>query len=267
MKRVVWLTDVHLNFLNEAQARGFLQAVAEARPDGVLVGGDIAESHDVCEYLALFREIVPAPIYFVLGNHDYYHGSISETRRHVADYCAERPGLHYLTVDHEPHELSPHVGLIGHDGWADGRTGDFARSMVSMMDYRLIAELSARDKRQRLKMLQTLGDEAAAHIRDLLPKALASYRDAMLLTHVPPWRAACWYDGAISDDEWSPHFTCVAMGEAISEIMAEHPEHRLTVLCGHTHGRGECQPLANVQVFTGGAEYGQPTIQRVFEFD
>jgi hypothetical protein len=57
------------------------------------------------------------------------------------------------------------------------------------------------------------------------------------------------------------------MGEAILEIMVEYPEHRLTVLCGHTHGRGECQPTPNVQVFTGGAEYGQPTIQRVFEFD
>ena len=267
MKRVAWLTDVHLNFLSGAQTRGFLQTVASARPDAVLVGGDVAESHDVCEYLALMREVIHAPINFVLGNHDYYHGSIVETRRRVADYCAERADLHYLAADTGPRELSPHVGLIGHDGWADGRTGDFARSMVSMMDYRLIAELSSRDKRSRWDMLQALGDEAAAHVRKLLPEALGQYRDVMLLTHVPPLREACWYDGAISDDEWSPHFTCVAMGEAILEIMADHPKHRLTVLCGHTHSRGECQPAPNLQVFTGGAEYGHPAIQRVFEFD
>ena len=89
----------------------------------------------------------------------------------------------------------------------------------------------------------------------------------MLLTHVPPLREACWHAGQISDDEWAPHFTCVATGEAILEIMATQPENRLTVLCGHTHGQGETQPLANVQVITGGADYGHPVIQRVLEFD
>ncbi|MEX2113557.1 MAG: metallophosphoesterase [Pirellulales bacterium] len=266
MKRVAWLTDLHLNFLSEAQTRTFLASVAAAQPDAVLIGGDIAESHDVCEYLARLRELIAAPIFFVLGNHDYYHGSIAETRRRVVDYCAEHAELHYLSAAETPAALSKHVGLVGHDGWADGRTGDFGRSMVSMMDYRLIAELAGRDKRARWEMLKALGDEAARHVRKLLSEALATFRDVVLLTHVPPLREACWYDGRISDDEWSPHFTCVAVGEALLEIMAAHPDQQLTVLCGHTHGRGECQPLANVQVFTGGAEYGQPTIQRLFEF-
>ena len=72
----------------------------------------------------------------------------------------------------------------------------------------------------------------------------------MLLTHVPPVREACWHEGQLSDDQWAPHFTCLAVGEAILDVMAGHPDKRLTVLCGHTHGQGETQPLPNVQILT-----------------
>jgi hypothetical protein len=47
--------------------------------------------------------------------------------------------------------------------------------------------------------------------------------------------------------------------------MAERPDHQLTVLCGHTNGVGETQVLPNLLAITGGAEYGQPTVQRVFD--
>ncbi|MGD9723307.1 MAG: metallophosphoesterase [Pirellulales bacterium] len=267
MKRIAWLTDIHLNFLTDAQTADFLAEVAEVRPDAVLISGDIAESHDVDRYLERLQQGIGATIDFVLGNHDFYHGSIAETRGRVAQLCAATTGLNYLTLQREPVRLSPHVGLVGHDGWADGRAGDFMRSGVSMFDYRLISDLAGRDRRERLEMLHALGDEAASHVREILPRALAQFRDVVFLTHVPPVREACWHGGHISDDEWSPHFTCVAVGEALLEVMTAYPNHRLTVLCGHTHGQGETQPLPNVQILTGGAEYGHPAIQRVMEFD
>jgi predicted MPP superfamily phosphohydrolase len=52
------------------------------------------------------------------------------------------------------------------------------------------------------------------------------------------------------------------MGEAIIEVMERHPAVRLTVLCGHTHGGGECTPLPNVRVITGAARYHAPAVQR-----
>jgi hypothetical protein len=47
--------------------------------------------------------------------------------------------------------------------------------------------------------------------------------------------------------------------------MAAHPTRQATVLCGHTHGRGEVQMLDNLTVLTGGADYGKPEVQRIFE--
>ena len=103
----------------------------------------------------------------------------------------------------------------------------------------------------------------AAVIRRVLPAALDRYASVYLLTHVPPLREACWYNGAIPNDEWAPPFTCKAVGDAILEIMPDYPHRELTVLCGHTHGSGEAHPLPNVWIFTGAAVYGFPAVNRV----
>ena len=82
---------------------------------------------------------------------------------------------------------------------------------------------------------------------------------------VPPFRAACWYEGEISDDEWAPHFVCQAMGRAILDVAGIHPGKEVTVLCGHTHSGGESHPAPNVKVITGAAEYGAPSVTQTFD--
>ena len=173
------------------------------------------------------------------------------------------PHLPYLTSA-DAIELTPAVGLCGVDGWADARLGDYERSLVMMNDYRLIEELAGVGKRDRWPLLQALGDAAARRVEVVLPRALADHEQVFFLTHVPPLREACWYQGQISNDEWLPHFTCLAVGQAILRIMRDFPQRRLTVLCGHTHSSGETAPLENVRILTGAAEYGSPRIQQVF---
>lgn len=263
-KRAVWLTDIHLNFLKAAEIEAFLRSVAEASPDVLLIGGDVGEAPDVIGHLRRIAGHVHCPIYFVLGNHDYYFGSIEGVRSAADELCRETENLTFLTST-GPADLTPHTALLGHDGWADARLGDYERSLVMMNDYRLIREFAGVSKRDRWPMLRAMGDAAADHVRRHLPDALASHEHVLLLTHVPPLREACWYQGQISNDEWLPHFTCLALGQALLAVMREHPQRRLTVLCGHTHSSGECRPLENVRVITGGAEYGHPSIQQVFD--
>jgi len=275
MKRVAWLTDIHLNFLQPERVRLFLQDVAHELFDALLIGGDIGEAPNLLAYLRQMADMIACPIYFVLGNHDFYYGSIQAVRRDVAWLCQEFPHLHYLTQEYVC-ELAPTVGLVGHDGWADARLGDYERSLVMMNDYRLIEELAGTshgrglyyqlyDKAARLPVLRRMGDEAAEHVRSVLPPALEKYSHVLFLTHVPPFREACWHEGRLSDPEWMPHFTCKAVGDALAEIAGRHPHRQVTALCGHTHSAGEAQLLPNLRVLTGAARYGQPSVQRVFE--
>lgn len=266
MVRVAWLTDIHLNFVTPEAGRRFLDEVFGSGGDAVLIGGDIAEAPTMAAFLRQIGDAATCPVYFVLGNHDFYYGSIAEVRAAAARLAAENPRLVYLTTA-DAVSLSPGLALAGHDGWADARHGDYERSYVMMNDYRLIRELARHDKESRLPVLRALGEEAAAHARRVLPAAFERHQQALFLTHVPPFREACWHEGRTSDDEWLPHFTCGALGEALLDIMRARPERRLTVLCGHTHSPGETQLLPNLTVLTGGAIYGQPAVARVWDLD
>jgi Icc protein len=264
MKRIAWATDLHLNFVKEKGILAFYETLAAADVDAVLIAGDIAEAHSFARHLQDMQTVVSRPIYFVLGNHDYYRGSIKEVRAQTRKLCEQNPNLIWLN-DAGVVELGPDTALIGHDGWADGRAGDYQKSKILLNDYVLIEELTGHGKQELLGILNQYGDQAAAYFARVLPQALEKYRHVIALTHVPPFLEACWHEGQLSDDNWAPHFTCQAAGQTMQAIMIEHPQKNLRVLCGHTHGAGEADIQANLHVSTGGAEYGNPVIQSLIE--
>ncbi len=264
MKHIAWATDIHLNFLNLDQIRRFIKGLSRESPDALLLAGDIGEVDSVVEYLRMIEEGFQRPIYFVLGNHDFYRGSIVRLRQIVQELAKRSKRLHWLG-DSGVVPISERSCLIGCDSWADGRLGDYERSDVLLNDYRLIQEFMGCTRRARLDKLHELGDEAAAHLRGLLPRALDRYRRILVLVHVPPFKEACWHNGSPSDDDFLPHFGCKAVGDVLLDAMQSHPDHRMTVLCGHTHGGGVADILPNLRVLTGAAAYGAPRLQEMLE--
>ena len=174
-------------------------------------------------------------------------------------------------------QLTPSTCLIGHDGWPDGRNGDFEASQVLLNDFLLIrnfrrpnTSVSRFDSEVKyfwLSIMQQLADEAAAGIDRLLTHALEQYQRVLVATHVPPFREAAWYAGRVSHDHFQPFFSSKVMGEVLSKHAENSPDREITVLCGHTHGGGEYQPRPNLRVLTGSTEYGHPEIQRVLTIE
>ena len=261
--RLAWLTDIHLEFAAAAGIETLLEEIADARPDVVLLGGDIGKAASVMGYL---RRLAKGrrPWYFVLGNHDFYGGSIAALRAEAARLTIDHDRLLWLSGSGIV-PLTPKTALIGHDGWGDGGFGNAATTKVMLNDFMMIDELRTPSHEQRMERLGLLGQEAATHLASLLPGALAQYEHVVVLTHVPPFAEAAWHDGRQSNADWLPYFACRAAGDTLRSAMALQPGRRMTVLCGHTHGAGECSPLPNLTVLTGGAEYGQPHLQRVIE--
>jgi predicted phosphohydrolase len=260
-----WLSDIHLNFLDQPQVRRFFRKLAACDVDGWLVGGDIGEARSVGGFLRLFETELPCKTYFVLGNHDFYGGSLAGVQAVVRRLVAPSDRLVWLT-ESEPQVLAGGIAVVGEDGWADGRFGNAQGTPVELNDFFVIEELTGLSRPKLVKELNALGDQAAARLAPKLAAAAAASRHVVVLTHVPPFREAAWHEGRPSDDDWVPWFACRATGEAILACARDCPATKFLVLCGHTHGAGVHFPAANVTVRTAGAAYGSPAVQGVFPF-
>lgn len=260
--RIAWMTDLHLNFVDRRSIKTFCQQILVASPDAVFLAGDIGEAPSIVGYLKEIEELLQMPLYFVLGNHDFYRGSIAQLRREVAQLSARSRFLRWLS-NAGVVKLSSETGLIGHDSWADGRFGNGPRSNMMLNDYLLIGDFIGLSVTERFRKLALLGDQAAAHFAKTLPEAFEKFQSAILLTHVPPFRESCWHEGQISDDDALPHFACKSVGDVLRKIMIDRPDRNLTVLCGHTHSGGSVLIEPNLRVIAGSSLYGAPQLQDI----
>jgi metallophosphoesterase superfamily enzyme len=131
--KLLWLTDIHLNFLEENKRMSFYRELIETDSDGVVISGDIAEATSVEPILKEMASTIQKPIYFVLGNHDYYRGSINDLRNKMTSITKDEPFLCWLPAS-GPQKLNNDVVLLGYDCFADGRYGDYTNSRVVLID-------------------------------------------------------------------------------------------------------------------------------------
>ena len=264
--KLTWITDPHLNFLDKAERQNFYQEIINTKSDGVLISGDIAEAPSVANLLNEMAESIKKPIYFVLGNHDYYKGQVNEVREEMKSLTENRENLFWLPAS-GMQKLSIDTFLIGQDGWADGRLGDYTNSRAAINDSRMIADLFQAkiiSKYQLLDKMQSLADADAMELRNDLERAVKlNPKHLIVLTHVPPYRETCMHMGEISDGDWLPYFSCKIIGDVLTDIATQHPSIEFLVLCGHTHSESNYQPLDNLTVKTGKVEYQYPEVQEV----
>ena len=111
--KLAWATDIHLDHASEAIDEAFCADIADSGAEALLIGGDIGEANSLERWLHFVAERVHRPVYFVLGNHDYYGSDISGVR-------ARMRALDASCAKWLPHagvvELSERTALVGHGG-------------------------------------------------------------------------------------------------------------------------------------------------------
>ena len=143
-----WLTDIHLNFLKLLERMEFYKEINACSASHILITGDIAEAISLEMILAEMSEHIDKYIYFVLGNHDYYHGAVDEVKTMLSKLPYKK--VRWLPGEHPV--WTANVTLIGTDSWADGRYGNYHRSEVVMNDSKIIYDLYNATKNALLTM-------------------------------------------------------------------------------------------------------------------
>jgi len=251
---MAWLSDIHWDRKGADDHLEHIETIQETDPDAVILSGDIGEAPSFCDFLDYLYVKLNLPIYFVLGNHDFWHGSFEQVRAKACQISDDRTNLHYLSaLDVVP--LSSTACMIGDDGWGDGRAGDPHGAPDFPRDFSYIDDLVGLSRDNCFAKISALGDEAACHLRDKLLRAFTSYHQVYLVTHVPPFPEASLDSYRVCHQHKLPFYCCAALGSMILSVMEDFPEHTLTVLCGHTHNECDLSVRDNLTIRVKEASY------------
>lgn len=83
--KLAWLTDIHLNFLEVETRLQYYEDILVTGCDAILISGDIADAPFLDDLLNEMVGEIKKPIYFIVGNHDYYRGIIADVRRGLTE--------------------------------------------------------------------------------------------------------------------------------------------------------------------------------------
>ena len=234
--------------------------------DGLFLTGDISNSIKLLEHLGILEAAFKRPIYYVLGNHDFYGGDIEEVRKKVHSVNAVSEHLRWLN-DIPYIGLSNSTAVVGHDGWYDALYGNAKASQVVLNDWRHIGEfyratggnMTRKDK--IIEVSRGLAHAAVQHVHDGIKGAVRYYNNVIVLTHVPPFEEVHIHEGQLGRADFQPWFTSKMMGDMLRSAARAFPKVKFTVLCGHTHGGYRGTPFEpNLDVGVGSAVYGNPKI-------
>lgn len=270
--KLAWFTDIHLDHVNDIGTTISGLAHASAKCDSVIITGDISLANMLIGHLMLLDQILEKPIYFVLGNHDYYFSNIRVVRKHVIDACRSMSYARYLAAI--PYvKLTNETALIGHDGWYDALNGNPRNDVMLMNDWIRIQDFSPAikgglgnrmlDKSMIIQIAQAICVAAVKHVADGIKLAIRDkHKNIIVATHVPPFKESYNSDKHRGLDiaDVLPWYTSKTMGDMLLSAAKTYPHIKFTILSGHSHSHYDQDLLNNLNVRVGKSLYGSPQI-------
>lgn len=279
MSKYAWATDIHLDHLrSDDDLVNFATQMVALDPPGVFITGDISNAQHLVYHLSALEKLVQRPIFFVLGNHDYYNGEIEVVRKAMRELSNMSQFLKYMPLNSYV-ALTPNTALVGHDGWYDAFYGDADRSRFMMNDWVLTKDFvqhsggsqymrtmgNVKDRASLISHVRKLAHEGVMHVHNGIKSAARYHKNIVVLTHYPPFPESHVYNGKQGDSDAMPWFTSKMMGDMLLDAAKAYPNVNFTVLAGHTHGKYDGTPVANLKVHVGGADYGRPALAGMVE--
>jgi Icc-related predicted phosphoesterase len=177
---ILALSDIHLEFAH-------LESVPDARPDLILLAGDIGHGTDAITWAEFYFPGIP--VVFILGNHECYRDSLELVLEDCRNRAADTRNIRFLENEEVILSLrGRQIRVLGTCLWTDFKLNGADRQHESMLiaqrnlaDYRLI-----RYKDTRLLPSDTLAFHEAAVA--WLDRALAEPHEGptVVATHHAP---------------------------------------------------------------------------------
>ena len=260
MVEFLWGTDLHLDFLKtDDYVRDWAEENFSQYHDAVVLTGDTSLAPLLVHHLKIIRECSGKKVYFVLGNHDAWDGSIEKLRVELENQSLKDEGIVWLGSEQFV-PVGNYSALVGHDGWYDALNGDYKNSRFAMNDWFRIREF-VNLKCDLVDYCRKLASQSSLHVGNACKSAISAGRkNIVVATHFPPFAEACFHKENPTEETVLPWYSSKTMGDTLLKLSKEHPDVKFTVVCGHTHSYADVSISENLRVVVGGAVYGLPRI-------
>lgn len=247
----VWLTDTHTKIFGRYK---MLSNILDRKPTAVFLTGDISEGYAFLSDLEFLGKKIGRPLYFVLGNHEYWGSSFDKVQFGVRELCAKYKNLIWMD-ESGIIALNEETCLIGRGNWYDARIGneDFIKYTFdwwAIEDFRKLNSM-----KQRIDLMRAIADKTTQILCHQLEEAVETYKSVYLLTHIPPFSEAHRANDWISDKFYEPYNTNIRLGQELEKIMSKHKKRHLTILCGHCHVSMTAHISRNIECRVGKGSY------------
>lgn len=270
MTRLAWMTDIHLDMAGDVFGKINSLVSTSRDADGIVITGDISNGGNIAAHLSLLEQAFEKPIYFVLGNHDYYGSGFSVVRNKVVELCRNSSYLKYMSsLPFIRFENGVH--LIGHDGWYDAQNGNPQSDNMFMNDWIQISDFNVAlrnapmgrvlNKHVIIDISRRLAQQSVNHVANAIKAVAKQSQHIIIATHVPPFKesyTAFENHRGFSVMDLLPWYTSKIMGDTILSAAQTYPHIKFTVLSGHAHSHYDNDLLNNLTVKVGQAKYGNP---------
>lgn len=274
MAKYVWATDIHLDLLGEDNQRliQFGESLVRTNPTGIFLTGDISTARKLVYHLSALDRIAKRPIFFVLGNHDYWDADTTQVRKAMKELTNVSPFLRYMpTMLYQA--ITPSTAVVGHDCWYDAGAGNWQNSNMVLQDWKRMGDYVQVNKNKAtiVATSRKLAHEGVQHIHNGIKAAARYHKNIIVLTHFPPFAQSHVHEGHAGSVDAMPWYVNHMMGQMLMDASKAfdgqdgRPKVHFNVLCGHTHGTFNGNITPNLEVHVGGAEYGAPGVAGIIE--
>lgn len=284
---IVHISDIHLNFCDANKIGENISTAYKARQkllksindniskggEIILLTGDISESPTLTSEVFWLSENLKRPLYYVLGNHDFYHSDFRTGE--IFANCANK----FIKLDQQiiylPArdfvKLNADTILLGFNGLYDCRNfkrnelEDFIDGIQIQNDFQYNKNLKeiydlCESYENKLKLVQYYADNEVNIFEQKLLKLIktnefSNINKIIIATHVPP----IYYKNPNVKYEYDlPGFDSnKKFLELLCKYSEEYKSIQFTVFCGHNHYGGYSK-LDNLEIFCKKSQYGYP---------
>ena len=244
--KYLWFSDTHLDQVLPWVLLKFIAHVIKERPKGIFLTGDISNGKLTPWHLKILATFISCPIYFVLGNHDYYLSSIDKVHDKIRKLCKRYPNLIWIT-EAGIIPINDETAIIGNEGWYDAANGKpgYLKLTIDWWMTKNFRKLPS--MRHRMRVWREMSQRSVDDIVAKLEYAIKlGYKNIYILTHFPPWKEATMHIGTLLEGFWLPYNVNLRLGQALEDVMKRHEDRYITVLSGHTHDKFEIRITSNI---------------------